>query len=72
MIPRTFPSVTVDGVTCCVVSVITPTVNQQAWIDYIPVKSVDVIPAKVNRYDTDGAIGVSALDDISNKQGWLD
>jgi hypothetical protein len=72
MIPRTFPSVTVDGVTCCVVSVITPTVNQQAWIDYIPVKSVDVIPAKVNRYDTDGAIGVSALADISNKQGWLD
>lgn len=72
MIPRTYPSVVVDGETCMVVYAKPLVPGMQPWIDYIPVSAEDVLPAKRGVYDNDGALAVSTLTDITGKQEWVD
>jgi hypothetical protein len=73
MVPQTFPSVynTTNGSTSMVVYEITDLTGLVRWVDYIPVKfSPDT--DKPNRYDNDGALYISAIPSIVNKQAGLD
>lgn len=70
MIPKTYPSKVVGANTLCVVGEIFPGPSDVPWVTYIPVK--EVTGSKINRYDTDGSIGVSVLSSLTGKVSWID
>lgn len=69
MIPHTYPSKVVDNLTKMQVGLLTNVNALQAWIDYIPVKKVNIEGLAVNSYD--GYIATDELD-VTGLQKWVD
>ena len=70
MLPKTYPSVLVNGERAVVVLAIEAV--GYPFIDYIPVKSVVTNVVERNTYATNGAIAASVLDDGTGLQAWVD
>jgi hypothetical protein len=71
MIPRTFPSISEDGKTKCVVYVLPSVTGLQAWKDYIPVKGITTENTAVeNTYANDGYIVMKTVD--GTQKAWID
>lgn len=72
MIPRTFISVTQGGKAAMVVYILPSIAGKTAWIDYIPVKGVQIESDVLsNTYANDGYQLVSRLESVSGLQEWL-
>ncbi len=73
MIPRTFPSIVEAFQTKMVVYVLPNTTGLKAWIDYIPVKGVQIESFSLaDTYANNGYKSVSALTNLTGKQAWID